>query len=180
MRAAVPTLLALVALSAGCIGISGPADLELAVARGSGARLDRVVGLDVGGFLAGAALSVASTEAGLDLDEGRIDRVEVGVYELSARDGLVEGTSLFDGLTIPGWTACVKVRDRREEVRVFLQPKGETLSGVAVLVRDGDEVVIVRVKGDLAPIAEQAIRFALEHEEAFSSKDEMMSVAAWR
>ena len=145
---------------AGCIGFSGPASLARQVRAVDGVEMNRVVGFDVGGTFANLALAVASEESGIDLSAGRIDRVEVGVYELTARPG--RGAWLFDDIEDEGWTPCVRIRSRSEEVKVLLRTDGEKFSGVAVLVRDGTDLVIARVRGDLGPLAEQAIELAVD------------------
>lgn len=155
----------LVSLATGCIGVTGPRTLAQAVERENGVRLNPVVAFDVGGMLVGAAMTVASTQSGIDLQRGRIDWVEVGVYEIDPGESDVRSARLLDRVEIDGWTACTKVRDGNEEVKVLVRVEEPQLTGLAVLVRDGSEMVIVRVRGDLGPLAEEAIRMALEQEE---------------
>jgi hypothetical protein len=154
----------LVFLATGCIGITGPRTLAQAVERENGVRLNPVVAFDVGGMLVGTAMTVASTQSGIDLQRGRIDWVEVGVYEIDPGETDVRSVRLLDRVEIDGWTACTKVRDGNEEVKVLVRVEEPQLTGLAVLVRDGSEMVIVRVRGDLGPLAEEAIRMALEQE----------------
>ena len=78
----------------------------------------------------------------------------------------------------PGLEPMVEVRDDDERVLVLAELRDDRIRRMIVVVDDLDEVVIVRVKGDLDTMIEDTIRLALDQGDREDLADE--TVEAWR
>ena len=88
-----------------------------------------------------------------------VDAVRVAVHEVPQIAGEQDAfDSLPELLAIAGWETMVKVNDNSEHVLVMNKINGNNLSGLAVVVRDGSDLVVVEVYGQL----ERIIQWALE------------------
>jgi hypothetical protein len=95
------------------------------------------------------------------------------------RDG--EGVRLDRHLRpsdFPALTPMVQVHDEDERVLVMAEIRDARMRRMIVVVDDLDEVVIVRIKGDLDDMIEDTIRLALDRGDHEELADE--TVEAWR
>jgi hypothetical protein len=156
-------ILAVCALGVGCIGFRGPADVKRGVERRTASDLDREFAITVGpasmAFVRWAA-RVADEDDAAPLKG--IRKVQVGVYSRD-RDG--EGVVLTRHLEprdFPRYDPMVQVREQDERVLVLAESHRDGIRRMLVVVDDLDEVVIVRMSGDLERVIEEAIRVGLD------------------
>ncbi|MBC7186494.1 MAG: DUF4252 domain-containing protein [Calditrichaeota bacterium] len=133
------------------------------VLRSSGAREVRTVfqlSLGPGSlWLTGAIAHLASSgdeAAALLLD---IRSVQVGIYQLrdcGEQAGAIK--SVERSLTRRGYEPIVKVRGRKEATMVLAHLRKERLDALFVIAMDGDELVLVEVRGRLERVMEEAVR----------------------
>lgn len=161
-RFAVPMLaLVAAALAAGCIRPHGPEDLRRELSYTSGVRLDRQLGITVtrsGVWLARMGLNIA----GEDVPIRGLRRVEVGIYTVK---GLRPGWETAGPLRIPeldDWTPLARVRDGGDDALVLVDDRRGRMKQMVVIATDDEEWVIVRLRGNLDRIVEDAMRFAFD------------------
>jgi len=149
-------------LSSSCVRLIGPEDVRLALSDQAGVKLRQETGLTV-------------TRSGLWLARQFVDeqevplrglrRVEVGVYEVEGlRRGRLEPAPL-DPAYFKDWTPVVRVREDGEEVLVLLREKDDHVRSLLVVVTEPEEWVLVRMRGRLDGLIEQALRMAFDEVE---------------
>ena len=146
----------LLALALGGCGLTAPrsnpgfADLDsLGIA-----DTDRVLTLSIGpALLRFAARHVEDDPDTRALLES-LDGVRIRIYEIDGDAARVaarmEGMSrkLEDG----GWERVLLVRDQNEQAHMLLKLEGDRVSGMTVLVSDGDaEAVVINLMGNIQP-----------------------------
>ncbi len=159
-------LLVLVSVSsAGCIRWWGPEDLRRDLSKTAGVKLKKEFGITVtrsGMWLARKVLRMAGET---DVPIRGIKRVEVGVYEVQGlRRGRDERTRLtLDDLDLPSWHTMVRVHEDDEDVFVLTYENDEgRMTQMLVVVAEDEEWVLVRMKGNLEQVVEDAMRYAFE------------------
>jgi hypothetical protein len=134
----------LVALATACVEMEPPADLSADARRATGMELQPVGGVKVGFF----TIKLAILGARMVMDEPvpikGLRGVEVGRYRASLHED-----SEPSPMHLKGWTPLVWMRDGSGERGLFLKQRRKDVSGVLVLVRQGDEVMAARLKGNL-------------------------------
>jgi hypothetical protein len=151
-------VLGLAAASA-CIGFRGPEDLRRDIVQTTGVELQREVGVTVG--RAGVALVRWFTPED-EIPLKGVRRVQVGVYRVS---DAARGDPAADLLEIPAladWEPVVRLRERDENVLVMLRQENDAIRGLLVVVMEGDEWVLVRVRGKLQHVVEEAMQLAFD------------------
>ena len=152
--------------SVACVRLHGPKDLRRELSESAGVRLEREVGFTVtrsGVWLARIGLGMAD-ESPLSLRG--VKRVQVGVYHV---DGLARGSDQRSPLEVakllPDWEPLVRVREGDEELLVLIDERKESIRGLVVIVAEEDEWVLIRIKGKLDRIIEEAISMAFDQAE---------------
>ncbi len=149
-RCALALVLALIALTgSGCwFGTDSTSDLRYEYTRQTGVVLEPEFGVKLGRISTGFGKMFAG---GADSDVPKlkgVHKVEVGVYAVA--DGFASDPTRSAALGFPGWSQLVRVREDDEDVLVLVKPELDgTIPAMLVLVNDGDEVVMVRLKGKL-------------------------------
>ncbi|MDH3626117.1 MAG: DUF4252 domain-containing protein [Acidobacteriota bacterium] len=154
-------------VSTGCIRMTGPESLRRDVRRSSGVELEKEAGITVtrsGVWLARMGLSFANEP---DIPRLRgLRRVEVGVYNLSGyRDGRSAADSGAFDEVFEDWNALVRMNDGDEQVRVLTREDDGKIRQLLVVVAAEDEWVLVRLRGRLDRLIEEAIRFGFDSAE---------------
>jgi len=150
---------------AGCVGFRGPVDVHREVRETTGVRYEREMGLT----LAGPALALTQWAVDRYADEDVPDlsglrKVQVGIYE-ARPEGRKPGRRLQAG-DFPTWEPMVEVNgEDGEQAFVLVRREDEAIRMLLVVVDDTDELVIVRLKGHLDTILEDAVRFGLAEAE---------------
>jgi hypothetical protein len=150
--------LAGVVLSTGCV-FRGPSGIKDQVERSSGKTYNREFGITVGRTslgIARMAMRFGDEDEAVHLLKG-VNKVQVGIYEVvddgDGRPARASDFGLYDPL--------VQVREDGETVLVLARADEETIRRLLVVVDSDDELVIVRLRGDLEAIIEDAIRLGL-------------------
>jgi len=151
---------------AGCVRLHGPEDVTRRLSGVAGVDLEQEVGFTVtrsGIWLAKKGLKWSDEEDIPSLDG--LKRVEVGVYQVA--EEREPGARLSMDLFPRSWLPWVRVQDDDEEVFVLVHNDGraEEIDAMLVVVAAADEWVVVRMRGDLDRIMEDAIRLALDQAE---------------
>lgn len=155
----VPSLLTL-----GCIRAHGPERLRHELAYEAGVELHREMGITVtrsGMWIARMVMKHSDDDDEIPSLQG-VRRVEVGIYEVTGlRDG-VESPRRIGMNAFEGWSPLVRIHEAGEEVLVFTREQDESIRGLLVVVAEPDEWVVVRLKGKLDRIMEDAIEMAFD------------------
>jgi hypothetical protein len=158
MVSLVPALLATC-----CVRFHGPEDVRTELSRQAGVRLKQETGLTVtrsGVWLARKALRWSGEE---EISLRGVRRVEVGIYEVRGlRGGQAERVRLDPRYLERDWQPIVRVHDEGEDVFVLVHEREGALRGMLVVVADQDEWVLVRLRGKLDRIVEDAMRLAFD------------------
>lgn len=147
----------------GCFRLGGPDAVTQTLSREAGVELDQEFGLTVtrgGVWLAKKGMRWADD---VDISLDGLRRVEVGVYTVRDRGDARTGW-LDEHLFPTEWTPWVSVKDGDSNVMVMVKQgnHAEDIRGMLVVVAEDEEWVVVRLKGDLYRIMEDALRFAFE------------------
>ena len=149
-------------LTVSCVRLIGPEDVRQDLSDQAGVKLRQETGFTV-------------TRSGLWLARQFVDddeiplrglrRVEVGVYEVQGlRHGRLEPAPI-DPSYFEDWTPVVRLREDGEEVFVLLREKDDHVRSMLVVVTEPDEWVLVRLRGRLDDLIEQAMRMAFDEVE---------------
>jgi hypothetical protein len=145
-----------------CVGLHGPEDLRRDLVQATGVELDRETGISVGPVGVMVARWFTSED---EVPLKGVRRVQVGIYTVTDRGNDDYGDGLVDLPDLPGWESVVRVHEDDESVFVMLHQDKKTIRGMLVLVMERDEWVLVRIKGKLQHVVEQAMHMAFEEAE---------------
>lgn len=147
---------------AGCVGFRGPADVHREVRETTGVAYEREMGLTLGGPALAMARWAADRYVEEDIpDLSGLRKVQVGIYEAPPGGGAARRS--VQAHDFPTWEPLVEVSDGDEEhVLVMVRRRDEAIRMLLVVVDEPDELVIVRLKGYLDTILEDAVRFGLQ------------------
>jgi len=162
---ALSALCAVALLATGCIRFHGPRDLRRELSESAGVRLEREMGVTVtrsGVWLARWGMKFADDED-IPVSLKGVKRVQVGIYTV---EGLARGhesrSPLAMDALLDGWQPLVRIQEDGDEVVVLLDEKKGRIRGMVVVVAERDEWVLVRLKGDLDRVIEEAMRMAFD------------------
>ena len=170
VRAAALLALACALLLGGC-GLTAPrgnagfADLDsLGIA-----DTDRVLTLSIGpALLRFAARHVDDDPETRELLQS-LDGVRIRIYEIDGDASRVAArmSRMSDRLENSGWERVLLVRQEREQAHMLVKLDGDRVSGMTVLVSDGDEeAIVINLMGDIRPQQFGGVMAALEVEAA--------------
>ena len=140
----------------------GPGDLKRELSREAGVKLDRRIGLTFG------PTSMMLARWGLKIADERefslrgVRKVQVGVYEVHGLRRGHEAPAKLDPDLFPGWDPIVRVHDDGEDVLVLLRQDDERIRAMLVAVTGDEEWVLVRIRGRLDRVVEDALRMAFD------------------
>lgn len=154
-----------VAFTAGCImPYNGPADVRREVQSVTGKEYHRSFALTVGRTGMALARWAVRKSGEEEIPIEGIRKVEIGIYEV--RDGSAdhERESGLSASHWPDWSLMVEMDgDGGKHVLVLSRAKPDgSIKRILVLVDEEDELVIVRLTGDLDRFIEDAIAYAFE------------------
>jgi len=160
------TLISLVLSASGC-GLAfyrGPAGMEGALERQLDCDLNRDFGLKLGFILAPLASSIVRKTAGTDDEEFlkglHLRKVGVAVFHVEHQGSEVHRLDPAK-LGLSGWNTLARVNQDGEQLLVMSKPeKSGGIRNVVLVTYDGDEVAIVRIKGDLDKLVQAAAEAA--------------------
>jgi hypothetical protein len=146
----------------GCVTLHGPEEIRRDLSRETGVKLDHDFSITVnrgGMWLARQGMKWSGEH---EFDIKGIKHVDVGIYEPAGlRKGFEAPRSVHPDY-FKGWETLARVQEDGENVLVLTKEKGEKIKGLLVVVTESDEWVIVRVKGNLNDIIEQALAEAFD------------------
>ena len=150
----------------GCIRPFGPGGLKREVSASAGVDLDREFGITVtrsGIWLARKILRWTDADHDMPPLKG-LRRVSVGVYRVDEDRRGVRQARRIDAELFSDWDSIVRMHDGDESIYVLTRPnrKGEGIKHMMVIVADSDEWVLVKMKGRLDRILEDAIAFGFD------------------
>jgi hypothetical protein len=156
-------LVALVALTTGCMTYRGPYGVEDVLERKMGVELHREFGIKLGPLSTKFAASFVGHDDDLDLRD--VTRVGVAVFEVAARNGAAPQRIEPRDLGGSGWTTALDARDGDEQVLLLVKSRGGSIHDMMLLTVDSDEVVVARLTGHLDEMLAKAMNGA-KHEGA--------------
>lgn len=155
VRAAALVALACGLLLGGC-GLTAPrgnagfADLDsLGIA-----DTDQVLSLSIGPALLRFAARHVDNDPETRALLQSLDGVRIRIYEIDGDATRVAArmSSMSDRLEESGWERVLLVRQEREQAHMLVKLDGDRVSGMTVLVSDGDEeAVVINLMGDIQP-----------------------------
>ena len=149
-------LLACVTLFISACGITAPssndgyADLE-SLSMGD---TNRVISLSIGPTLLHFAARYMDDEPEIRDLLRSLDGVRIRIYEIDGDAGRVAQRifKMSEHLQKDGWAPVLLVREQNEEVHMLLRMVNHHISGMTVLVSDGEsEAVIINLMGEVRP-----------------------------
>lgn len=142
----------------------GPAGMEGAIEKQLDCELNRDFGLKLGFLMAPLASSIvrktADTEDEAFLKDLHLRKVGVAVFHVQNQGSDVRGLDPRK-LGLSGWNTLARVKQDGEQLLVMSKPeKAGGIRNVVLVSYDGDEVVLVRIKGDLDKLVQAAAEAA--------------------
>lgn len=158
-----PLLVLIPALAAvSCVRLHGPEDIRRELSRSAGVELDREMGLTLtrsGMWIARMGLRMSDED---EISLRGVRRMQVGIYEVRGPGRGQDRIRSIDFSLLEGWTQVVRVREDDEQVFVLTREESGKIRGLLVIVAESDEWVLVRMKGKLDRMLEEAIRTAFD------------------
>jgi len=115
---------------------------------------DRVMSLSIGPTLLRFAANHIDDDPEIRDLLRSLDGVRIRIYEIDGDAGRVAArmASMSEHLQADGWEPVVLVRQANEQTHMLLRMSGHRISGMTVLVTDGDaEAVVINLMGDIQP-----------------------------
>jgi hypothetical protein len=155
-------VLVIVSAGAGCVTLHGPEEIRRDLSREVGVKLDRDFTITVnrgGMWLARKGLKWSSED---DISLKGVHHVDLGIYEVAGLRKGFEAPNAVHPDYFRGWEPLARVQEEGENVLVLTREKNEKIKGLLVVVTDPEEWVIVRAKGNLNQILEEALAEAFD------------------
>jgi len=142
-------------------GNAGFADLDsLGIA-----DTDRVLTLSIGPALLRFAARHVDDDPETQALLRSLDGVRIRIYEIDGDASRVAArmSRMSDRLENSGWERVLLVRQEREQAHMLVKLDGDRISGMTVLVSDGDEeAIVINLMGDIQPQQFGGVMAALE------------------
>jgi hypothetical protein len=165
MRCSTRILLSLlipIALTLSCVRFVGPEDVRQDLSSQAGVKLKQETGFTV------TRSGIWLARKFVDDDEvplKGIRRVEVGIYEVKGLRRGVDEPANLNPRHLDGWEPIVRVHEEDEDVMVLVKQQDEMIRAMLIVVAEEDEWVLVRVRGKLNRVLEQAMKTAFDNVE---------------
>ncbi len=153
----VPAVLLLILMAAPACSLRGPEGIRRDIARSTGYEYSREMGMTIGRIGLAVARNVLDEEEELRLLEG-LTKIQVGIYQVESRPR-EPGDLKLGRSYMANWEPMANVREDDEDVMVLLKRKKGQVREMLVVVSDRDELTIVRMKGRLDDVLEEAVAF---------------------
>jgi hypothetical protein len=152
-------LLAITLLGVSCVRFTGPEDVRQDLSRQAGVKLKQDTGFTLTRSAVWIARHFVKEE---DFTLKGVRRIEIGVYEVKKVDEERRMAAPLDLTRLEGWEPMVRVHEPGEDVMVLTKVKDDVVRGLLVVVAEPDEWVLVRIRGKLDRVLEQAIEMAFQ------------------
>ena len=146
-------------LGISCVRFVGPEDIRHELSGQAGVKLKQETGFT---FTRSAVWLARHFVKEDDFTLEGVRRVEIGVYEVKGFEDGRQSPSPLDLTKLEGWVPIVRVRESGEDVMVLFKEKDDVVRELLVVVAESDEWVLVRIRGKLDRVLEQAIEMAFE------------------
>jgi hypothetical protein len=146
-------------LGISCVRFVGPQDIRHELSDQAGVKLKQETGFT---FTRSAVWLARRFVKEDDFTLEGVRRVEIGVYEVKGFEDGRQSASPLDLTKLEGWVPIVRVRESGEDVMVLFKEKDDVVRELLVVVAESDEWVLVRIRGKLDRVLEQAIEMAFE------------------
>ncbi len=143
----------------GWFGTGGTSEVRDEVAFRTGFTLEPEFGIRLGRITTAMAKPFAKSASGDSVPLKGIAKVEVGIYNVVGH-GESAARGELSGLELPGWEPVVQVRDGNERIQVLCRVEGDRIRAMLVVVLDAEELVVVRLEGNLQKFLPAAIERA--------------------
>lgn len=154
-------LLAAVAFS-GC-WFHGPSEIRDEISLSTGTEYETELGLTLG------RTSMAITKIGLDTSEDENDhslkgvrKLQVGVYHPKGSFASTKKESRLSAESFENWSPLVRMIEDGENVLVLVREKKSHIREMLVIVEEPDELVVVRMKGKLDHLLDDAMELGFD------------------
>lgn len=156
-----PATLLVILITAPACSLRGPEGIRRNISRSTGTEYSREFGMTLG--------RIGLTVARLALDENDeeqallrgLTKVQVGVYQVESRQQ-DPGDLELGRISMANWEPMMSVHEGDEDVQVLLKRKEGEVREMLVVVSENDELTIVRMKGRLDEMLEEAVQFGRE------------------
>lgn len=158
-RSSAWSLLVLVAFACsttGCVSFTGPNSMASLVADQNNIELRREQGVSVGPL--GIFLANAIVGSHLPISPDGLDWVEVGTYRIENETEPFR-LSMLD---LEGYECICRMRESGSETVVLADESTDTLRRAVVFSREGDELNVIRLEGDLERVLGRALDMCFE------------------
>ena len=152
-------LVTIALLGVSCVRFVGPEDIRDDLSDQAGVKLRQETGLTLTRSAVWLARNFVEEE---DFTLEGVRRIEVGVYEVKGLKGKRQVPSPLELTTLEGWVPVVRVSEPDEDVMVLIKEKDDVVRALLVVVAEQDEWVLVRIRGKLDRVLEQAMEMAFK------------------
>lgn len=153
-----PAALLVILLAAPACTLRGPEGIRRDISRSTGTTYTREVGLTLGRVgLAVARMALDEDDQELKVLKG-LTKIQVGVYQVESRPD-DPGEMELGQITMASWEPMMNLKEGDEDVLILLKRKKGQVREMLVVVNESDELVIVRMKGRLDQVLEEAAAF---------------------
>jgi hypothetical protein len=161
-RAALCLLLAAALSSAACITFRGPEQIRREISGISGVEFDREMGFTVrrsGMWLVRTGMRIAGED---EASLRGVRSIQVGIYQVRDPENGLHARVPIEARSFSDWDAVVRVHEDDEDVLVMVREHEGSVRNMLVVVSDEEELVLVRMKGRLDGILEEAMAEAFD------------------
>ena len=166
VRMTAPVLVLISALlGPGCVTLHGPEEIRRDLSEEVGVKLGHEFSITVnrgGMWMARTGMKWAGED---EVDLRGVHHVDVGIYSVEGLRKGFEAPGAIHPDYFEGWEALARVQEEGENVLVLTKEKRGSIRGLLVVVAESDEWVIVKVKGKLDQVIEQALAQAFDEME---------------
>jgi len=156
-----PAALLVILIAAPACSLRGPEGIRRDISRSTGCTYDREFGMTIGRIgLAVARLAMDEDDETEALIRG-LTKVQVGVYRVESRPQ-DPGDLELGRISMASWEPMMSMKEDDEAVLILLKRKKGKVREMLVVVSEEEELTIVRMKGRLDEMLEEAARFGRE------------------
>jgi hypothetical protein len=156
-----PAALLIILVAAPACSLRGPEGIRREISRSTGYEYNREFGMTLGRIgLAVARLAMGEDDADKRILRG-LTRIQVGVYQVDERPQN-PGDLELGRISMASWEPMMSVKEEDEDVLILLKRKRGSVREMLVVVSENDELTIVRMKGKLDQVLEEAAQFGRE------------------
>ncbi len=156
-----PATLLVILIAAPACTLRGPEGIRHDISRSTGCTYDREFGMTLGRVgLAVARMAMDEDDEDMKFIRG-LTKIQVGVYQVESRPQ-DPGDLELGRISMASWEPMMSVREEDEDVLILLKRKKGLVKEMLVVVSESEELTIVRMKGKLDQMLQEAAHFGRE------------------